>query len=192
MYNLVATAYRAESSVEVSLSGMLANSCVTADITGTYPGSVVYAVDPNEAQVFIEEKLRPGSEICLTALVPWMRSVVIPNASNYATISFFLNGKYHSSLSINAAPTRYRVISLVGFETPTGCSVVPEDMAVLAIYKTVFEPSSLEECKSWIDENCGAAVLDHENRLSSLLRQASQIPDIDTPASKKGSKLKDR
>ena len=53
MYNLTASAYANDSNVEISISGMLANSCVTASVVDTFPGSIVYIVDPGEAQVFI-------------------------------------------------------------------------------------------------------------------------------------------
>ena len=125
-------------------------------------------------------------------LIPWSKSVVIPNASEYSRLSIFINGKYESTLEIGKSPNIYRVVSLVASERPVGCGIVPEDMAVLAIYKDVFGPSSLEECKSWVEKNCTSTMYERDNKLSSLIRQASQIPDIDSATSKKGSKLKDR
>lgn len=192
MYSLSASAYRSGEVLDVYLSGMLANSCVTASVAFVYPGDIFYTVDPGESQIFIEEKLRPGSEICLTALVPWSQSISIRSIESHTSVSVFVNGNYHATFDIRSEPERYQVISLVGFDGNVGCSVIPEGMSFLAIYKIVYGPDTLEKCNAWVGEECDISIASSTSRLSSLIKQASEIADITTPRSKKGSKLKDR
>ena len=71
MYQLQSRACQTKPGVYVTLAGFLANSCMQAEISGTYPGSIVHFVDPGHAEIFIDEKQRPGSQICLMHLVPW-------------------------------------------------------------------------------------------------------------------------
>ena len=192
MFSLSVSAYRSGEVVDLYISGMLANSCVTASVASVYPGDVYYTLDPRESQIFIEEKLRPGSEICLTALVPWSQSVSIHSLKNHSSVAIFINGHYQASFEIQENPKKYQVISLAGFEENVGCSVIPADMLFLAIYKVVFGPDTLEQCESWVSENCDTSIMSTAGKLSTLMKQASAIADITIPTSKKGSKLKDR
>ena len=70
MYQLQSRACQTKPGVYVTLA-VLANSCMQAEISGTYPGSIVHFVDPGHAEIFIDEKHRPGSQICFMHLVPW-------------------------------------------------------------------------------------------------------------------------
>ena len=64
MDQLQARACQTKSGVYVTLAGFLANSCMQAEISGTYPGSIVHFVDPGHGEIFIDEKQRPGSQKC--------------------------------------------------------------------------------------------------------------------------------
>ena len=70
MYQLQARACQTKPGVDVTLAGFLANSCMPAELSGTYEGSIVHFVDPGHGEIFIDEKQRPGSRICLMHLVP--------------------------------------------------------------------------------------------------------------------------
>jgi hypothetical protein len=100
MYQLQARACQTKPGVYVTLAGFLANSCMQAEISGTYPGSIVHFVDPGHGEIFIDEKQRPGSQICLMHLVPWYAQAMLPG-STHKTVVVYVNGK--KSLTVPVA-----------------------------------------------------------------------------------------
>lgn len=156
MYDLNAFAVRKDGVIQVALSGYLANSCYTASVKDKYPGGgIVYVVDPGTAQVFVEETMKPGSEICLMMLVPWVSQVSIPS-STHNQVTVFINGDAKLKVDVNTEPTQYRVIALTASlaSGPTGCSVIPADAQYLAIYSSVYGPASKADCENWRKTNC--------------------------------------
>src|SRR5688500_11586751 len=112
MHDLKAYAVRKDGVIQVALSGYLANSCYTASVKDKYPGgSIVYVVDPGTAQVFVEETMRPGSDICLMVLAPWTAQVSIPG-STHNQVTVCVNGDAKLKVEVNEGPTQSRVIAL--------------------------------------------------------------------------------
>ena len=71
-----------------------------AEISETYPGSIVHFVDPGHGEIFIDEKQRPGSQICLMHLVPWYAQAMLPG-STHKTVVIYVNG--NKSLTVPVA-----------------------------------------------------------------------------------------
>src|SRR4029079_11584956 len=92
MYDLKGRVRKTKGGLFVSLGGLLANSCMEAFVEGTYPGNVIHIVDPGHAEIYIAERRRPGSELCLEHLVPWYRRLLIPDYE-HDTVAFLVNGK---------------------------------------------------------------------------------------------------
>ena len=67
-------------------AGFLANSCMQAEISGTYPGSIVHFVDPGHGEIFIDEKQRPGSQKCLMHLLPWYAQAILQGSTKSLTV----------------------------------------------------------------------------------------------------------
>ena len=158
MYNLTAYAVRKYGVIHVTLSGSLANSCYSASVKDKYPGgNIVYIVDPGTAQIFIEETMKQGSDICLMMLVPWVAHVSIPD-TGHNQVNIFINGDSALKVDVNKEPDRYRVIALTGSSAAgnVGCSVIPADAEYLAIYSSVYGPASKEECEQWRQSNCNS------------------------------------
>jgi len=156
MYDLKAYAVRKKGVIQVALSGYLANSCYTANVKDKYPGGgIVYIVDPGTAQVFVEETMKPGSEICLMSLVPWVGQVTIPDAT-HTHVSIFINGDPLLQVGINDEPNQYRVVALTASPAgaTVGCSIIPADAPYLGIYSSVFGPATKGECETWRQDNC--------------------------------------
>lgn len=156
MYNLTAYAERKDGDIHVTISGMLANSCWVASVKDKYPGGrIVYFVDPGSAQVFIEELMRPGSEVCTMALVPWIVHVFIPSAK-YDQVSIYINGEVKLRVDVVEAAVQYRVIALTASPTGSvmGCSIIPANAPYLAIYSSVFGPDLKSNCEDWRKKNC--------------------------------------
>jgi hypothetical protein len=156
MYDMNAYAVRKDGVIQVALSGKLANSCWTAAVKDKYPGgNIVYVVDPGTAQVFVEETMKPGSEICLMMLVPWVAQVSIPSAT-HSQVTVYVNGDAKLKVDVKDEPSQYRVIALTSSPagSPTGCSVIPADAPYLAIYSSVFGPASKADCENWRQQNC--------------------------------------
>lgn len=156
MYDLKAYAVRKNGVIEVTLSGSLANSCYQASIADFYPGgNIVYIQDPGSAQVFIDESLKPGSQICLMMLVPWVAHLKIPDTS-HNTVTIFVNGDNVQSVPIVAEATEFRVIALSISQGPkhVGCSIIPADAFYPAIYTSVFGPATKSESEAWLSQNC--------------------------------------
>ncbi len=156
MYDLTAYAVRKNGVIQVALSGSLATSCYTALVKDKYlGGNIVYIVDPGTAQIFIEETMKPGSDICLMMLVPWFSQVSIPDAS-HNQVNIFINGDSVLKVDVNEEPEQYRVIALTASPAGNnvGCSVIPADAPYLAIYSSVYGPASKAECKEWRQVNC--------------------------------------
>ena len=137
--------------VNVTVFGSLPNSCYEASIKDIYPGgSIVYIADPGAAQVFIDETLKPGGDICLMQLLPWASHVNIPD-NFHNKVSIFINGEKTLTVDVKSVPDEYQVIALLN-ESPSerqGCSVVPADAAYPMIYKKVYGPASKIKCIAW-------------------------------------------
>ena len=156
MHQLQAYASRKEGVIYVTVSGFLSNSCYTARIADKYPGgNIVYVRDPGEAQVFVEEGVKPGSEICLMVLVPWVGHVKIVD-DEHDKMSIFINDERALTVQIQDEAKNYRVIALTsaGTDPYMGCSVIPSDAPYLAIYSSVYGPASKGDCEKWVSENC--------------------------------------
>lgn len=200
MYFLEASAIRIGKVVEVTITGMLANSCVEATIEDFYPGgSIVYVRDPGAAQVFIVETLRPGSQYCTFGLVPWARTIAIPD-DYHDKVQIIINGDIELVTEIVDAGSpeeinqgQFKVIALtssVGGEL-LGCSAIPEAAVFPAIYSKVFGPDTLEACEAWIAENCKDPTPEREQKLSALKEKMKGVMSLDYVVLG-GSKLKDR
>ncbi|MBS0423856.1 MAG: hypothetical protein JSR71_05375 [Proteobacteria bacterium] len=157
MYELNAYAVRKNGVTQVALTGYLPNSCYTAQVKDIYPGGgIFYITDPGTAQVFIEESMKPGSDICLMVLVPWAAHVTIPD-STYKQVTIFINGDTVLKVDVKEEPKDYRVIALTRFPEGilTGCSIIPSDAKFPNIYSSVFGPATKDECEQWRENNCG-------------------------------------
>jgi hypothetical protein len=166
MLEIKAYAIRIGKTIEVTISGLLPNSCHQACIEDIYPGGKrIYIVDPGAAQVFIKETLTPGSAICLLQLIPWAATVSIPDKS-HKKCEIFVNNHEVLEVPVLDFPVGkafmergkkdFIVIALTGSPdgTTTGCSIVPKDAHYLAIYSQVYGPASYAACESWISEKC--------------------------------------
>ena len=160
MLNIKGYAVRKNGTINVTVSGDLANSCYTATIDDKYPGgNIVYIKDPGSAQVFIEEIMKQDSDICLFALLPWVGHINIID-SDHDTVTIFINGNPVATTDIvdikhkEIDSLKYQVIALSG-SNRQGCSVIPADAAYPAIYSPVFGPQSKDACEGWMADNCG-------------------------------------
>jgi hypothetical protein len=154
MYELEAYAIRRDGVALVKITGMLADTCHHAAFADKYPGgNLVYVRDPEEAQVFIEETVRPDSGFCVFKLVPWSIEVRIPD-DYHELLGVYVNGERALRVPIHAEPDTFQVIALVGQPRPTGCSVIPADAFFPMIYYRAFGPGSKEECDKWVVEHC--------------------------------------
>ena len=119
-----------------------------------YPGgNITYIIDPGETQVFIEETMRPGSEVCLLRLVPWVAQVSIPTTA-YSQVAIYVNDAYKLRVDIKDEPVDYRVVALASVDGLRGCSVVPAESPIFPVWATVFGPASKTECEEWRLQNC--------------------------------------
>lgn len=156
MHNLSATAVRINGAIEVTVLGSLPNSCYTARIKDHYPGGQrVYVVDPGEAQVFVEESVKPGSVFCLFILVPWAGTVKFHDPE-HDTVGIYVNEEKVLEVKVVEQEDEFIVIALVDTEEPNykACSIVPKGSMYPAIYKEVFGPGTMDECKKFISSNC--------------------------------------
>lgn len=155
METISAHAVRNGNTIEVTVSGFIPNSCYAARVQDIYPGgSRVYITDPGAAQVFIEEAIKAGSELCAMVLTPWGATVSIPD-KEHDKIEIFINN--HEVLEVavmDRKKSQFIVIALTG--TTKGCSILPEEAMYLAIYTQVFGPATYDNCKNWVLANCGA------------------------------------
>ena len=151
MHNLQASAYRIHGRVVVKVNGLLANSCVHADVIDKYPGgNRVYVIDPGVDQVFIAEKTNPGP--CSEVLVPWNAEVQIPDVTHKA-VDIIINEEKKLTVPIMDKDL-YNVYVMTGGINPINkCFILPSDVPVLAIYTKVFGPASRAECEKYISEN---------------------------------------
>lgn len=153
MHNLAAHAVRNGKTIEVTISGSLSDSCHQARVVDIYPGgSRVYLKDPGAAQVFIEESVKPGSNICLMVLVPWASTIAIPDAE-HTKVEIFINNNEVLEVPV-FRKDEFIVIALTASPN-TGCSVIPKGSFYPAIYSKVFGPASYKKCKEWVTANCG-------------------------------------
>ena len=160
MLNVKAYAVRKNGTINITVSGDLPNSCYAATIVDKYPGgNIVYIKDPGSAQVFIEEIMKPDSDICLFALLPWVGHVNIID-SDHKTVTIFINNNPVATADVvdikykEKDSLEYQVIALSG-SNRQGCSVIPADAAYPAIYTPIFGPQSKDACQQWMAQNCG-------------------------------------
>lgn len=158
MHDLQTTAVRVDKRIEVTLAGQLADSCVEASVTGTYPGNIVHIVDPGEAEVFVTERRDGHGEVCTLALVPWVRTVTIDDQGRYDTLAVHLNGQQVQRVPVSHAVDRFAVYALTSsLPGPLrGCSVARDGTPVLAIYSRVFGPDGRAACEAFVTANCRA------------------------------------
>jgi len=71
MINFSAHAVRQGETVEVTVNGILPNSCTKIIISDFYPGNRVYIHDPGHAQLFLEVATNIESGICIMNTVPF-------------------------------------------------------------------------------------------------------------------------
>lgn len=158
MHNITAHAVRTGKTIEVTVTGYLADSCHQAQVSDIYPGgSRVYITDPGAAQVFVEETVKPGSGICLMVLVPWACTVAVSD-TQHNKVEVFVNNHEVLEVPVIAKDDQFIVIARTG-STPgnsTGCSIIPKDALYPAIYSKMFGPATYAECKTWVAGNCGS------------------------------------
>lgn len=159
MHKLTAYAIREGKTIEVTITGSLPDSCHHAKVDDIYPGGRrVYVTDPGAAQVFIEETVKPGSDICWMVLIPWVTTVAIVD-SDHDKVEIFVNNRevlWVPIINKGDKNEQFIVIALTG-STPgnsTGCSIIPKDAMYPAIYARMFGPSSYDDCKAWVASNC--------------------------------------
>jgi len=156
MYDVQAYAMRKDGVINITVMGSLPNSCYEASVVDKYPGGrIVYVVDPGSAQVFIEEVIKPGLDMCLLCLVPWVGYAKIPDET-HDEVTVFINEDPVVKVQVQKEPERYRVIALTAAagDGYKGCSVIPEDAYYPAIYSSVFGPGTKSECDKWRVEHC--------------------------------------
>lgn len=106
MYDVKADAARKDGVIDVTVTGSLPNSSYQATVVDKYPGgNIVYVMDPGSARVFVETSVKPGSEIFLMRLVPWVGHVKIPN-QGYKQVNIFINGEPAVEAEVRGEPER--------------------------------------------------------------------------------------
>jgi hypothetical protein len=167
MYNLQGRAYQTKSGIYVRLSGLLANSCMRAEITGTYPGSIIHIVDPGYAEIVIHEFKRPGSQMCLEHLVPWHEHIML-NDVGQSRVAIYINGSRVLIIDVEGALVRvddtkdWIVTALTGSPKVgpfIDCAVHHKDDIVLAIYSRVFGPDTRAACDAFRAGHCSPLQL---------------------------------
>jgi hypothetical protein len=169
MYNVQGHAYRTPFGIYVSLAGLLANSCMEAAISGTYPGSIIHIVDPGHAEIFIEERTRPGSQICLMHLVPWYAQAMLYD-STHNKVAIYVNGEQKLMLSVEPQAALKRadsnkdwIVTALAGSPKDGpfldCVTHHKDDIVLAIYAKVFGPDTRAACEAFRAKSCGKLAL---------------------------------
>lgn len=156
MYSVEAYALRIGDVIAITVLGSLPNSCYTARIEDWYPGGgIVYVRDPEEAQVFIREEMKPGSDMCLLMLFPWGGHITIKD-DYHKTVGIYVNGAKVKDVEIKDQLDRHIVISLTSSlpDKYIGCSVIPEDHPYLSIYSKIFGPATQDDCEQWVSQNC--------------------------------------
>jgi hypothetical protein len=162
MYELSAEAYQTRSGIYVTVTGLLADSCSRARITGTYPGNIFHVTDPGHAEVFIEEWKDTGT-MCTDALVPWEQSVLIRDF-DHREVAIWVNDKQELVVKVEGAvPFKgdekdWIVIALVGAsERPPywGCSIRHKGSIYPRIYRRVFGPETRMACAHFVRGSCG-------------------------------------
>jgi hypothetical protein len=163
MYDISASAVRHNGIVEVTINGLLANGCVEAKITGTYPGSVFHIADPGYAEVYIEEKIRPGEMFCTQALVPWTSSVSFEDET-HDSVAIIVNNEKQVTVDVIDEPSQFNVCGISGVVGNFSCRVVPEgSLLCRGQFRKLFGPASREECEAWMINHCGESVLSASN-----------------------------
>jgi hypothetical protein len=162
MYDISAEAYQTRSGIYVTITGMLADSCSRARISGIYPGNIFHITDPGHAEVFIEEWKETGG-FCTDALVPWEQSVLIRDF-DHNQVAILVNGKQELVVNVEGGRSplseekEWIVIALVGMsDRPPfwGCSIRHKDSIYPRIYRRVFGPDTRIACAHFLRGSCG-------------------------------------
>jgi hypothetical protein len=104
MYINFIYAYRIQDTVTVLISADLPRACDKATIFGTYPGNIIYIMDPGVAQVFID--FFSPNQPCSEVLTPWLSSVLLKD-SVHDKVEIFVNGGSIASVPIINYPEPY-------------------------------------------------------------------------------------
>lgn len=179
MIDLYGYAWLGFSGISVRLFGALGDTCTKATITDKYPGGKInYVIDPRRAEVFITEN-RQSDIVCLPSTVPWKGQVdVFSTNPAHDTVRVYVNGQQAiedievitfgddrniTEKQLDILP--WKVIALVGInpdDNPPffGCEIVPDHMAIPAVYKKVYsldsDPASYSACEAFVEKNCKA------------------------------------
>lgn len=155
MVNLNATAIRNGNSIEVLITGMLQDSCHEASIVDFYPGgNRIYYIDPGVAQVFIEEVSTPVNDFCLMVLIPWVKSISIPDRE-HNEVEIYINNQEKLQIKVNSKTDKYEVCELTGFNPIPSCNIVPHDTCRNEHpFRRVFGPATYDECLEYKRQHC--------------------------------------
>ncbi len=162
MYDLKATAYQTRTGIYVHVSGLLANTCMRARISGTYPGTIIHIIDPGHGEVFIEEYRDPGSHFCAEHLVPWEAHALLPGDFGHKEVVVYVNGKKELTVKVQGQPKRVQdekdwiVTALVGHDKPPfwNCAIRHKNDIYPAIYRRVFGPDTHAACVQFRNREC--------------------------------------
>ncbi|MCG7868227.1 MAG: hypothetical protein JAY74_17915 [Candidatus Thiodiazotropha taylori] len=157
MYRVQTYAVRMEGVIYIAISGVFPNSCYSAVISDKYPGgNIQYVQDPGNAQVFIEESMKPDLDFCLMYEVPWLGRITIPDKI-HEEVEIFVNGTLVSKVNVSEIPSSFIVIAYTVSDSDAyrGCSIVPEGSPIPMMYSQVFGPGTMSECREWKSVNCG-------------------------------------
>ncbi|GAC1327447.1 MAG: hypothetical protein NVSMB26_01260 [Beijerinckiaceae bacterium] len=162
MLDLKATAHQTRTGIYVHVAALLADTCMRAKISGTYPGTIIHIVDPGHGEVFIEEFRDPGSHFCADHLVPWEAHAMLPGDFGHKEVVIFVNGKMTFTVKVEGRPERvpsekdWIVTALVGPDKPPffNCAVRHKNDIFPAIYRRVFGPAIKAECDAFMGKEC--------------------------------------
>lgn len=157
MHNFKAFAIRKEGVINISMIGMLNNSCYSAKVSDKYPGGQKhYFIDPGTAQVFIQEEFKTDSPFCMMTLFPWAGHVNIIDGT-YSEVSFFINDSLIVKVPITEYAEEHEEFSVLipTSSTPEKCKkeecfIFPHGAPILPIYRIGIGPSTKITCEEWI------------------------------------------
>jgi hypothetical protein len=157
--NLHSFALRRGTTVSVHVFLLLPNSCMEARIVDVYPGgNIQFVQDPGVAQVYVTMQPRPGSQICLQVLRPWMDDVQITDAV-HDEVQIIVNDVVHETVRIIAVESTDYVVYGLGTGMDNrfiACSIVPAATPHSPLFAPQFGPAPLAECQAWTSQHCGS------------------------------------
>jgi hypothetical protein len=147
--NFDACAIRTGDGIMVRMSGMLPTPSHYIDITGYYPGTIFFVVDPGHAIVNLVTRVRPGP--ALQVLVPWKQSLSLQ--SSHHSVHITLDNVLIATVQVEEA---YVVAVLTGGINPSNdYHILPADQPILGIYSVVFGPASRSWCEAYVRAQSG-------------------------------------